>query len=318
MEKPWLGSLVDALQSPPPKERVREERVSEEPVSEERVSEEPVTEEPVFERAQWASPTRPPLEYAGKTPWSESWSERVLSHAPAITVALLFVAALVVLAFFSRVQIGQSVVRLGEMISGEPTQTSAIAAPNASTPSTASTTQAASPPPLQSGSSQQPVPSANSSGANGDAAASAAAGVSKKSDASPPDASANVSSSDSASSGSRDNLGQPSAERASAQTSATSQTSTSVDNGEAEFSVAQASLSQARTPEAKARAAELLWAAVAKGSSGAEIELADAYGRGAGVRKNCEQARILLAAARDKNNPLAEKEAAELRVYGCR
>ncbi|GAC1662475.1 MAG: hypothetical protein NVS9B4_16200 [Candidatus Acidiferrum sp.] len=60
----------------------------------------------------------------------------------------------------------------------------------------------------------------------------------------------------------------------------------------------------------KTKAAKLLWAAVAKGNTQAERELAGLYARGqGGVPKNCEQARVLLVAA-----SAPQTEAAQL---GC-
>jgi hypothetical protein len=89
------------------------------------------------------------------------------------------------------------------------------------------------------------------------------------------------------------------------------------DDGQTEFSLARQYLTEASNPEAKTHAAELLWVAVEKGSSDAEVELADLYGRGEGVPKNCQQARILLVAARNGNNPFAGKESVALHGYGC-
>ncbi len=66
-------------------------------------------------------------------------------------------------------------------------------------------------------------------------------------------------------------------------------------------------------------AAHLLWVAVGRGNTEAELELADLYLRGEGIpRKNCEQARILLIAASNSGNPVADQKLAELRDYGCR
>jgi TPR repeat protein len=89
------------------------------------------------------------------------------------------------------------------------------------------------------------------------------------------------------------------------------------DDGQIEFSLARQHLSEPSNPEAKVHAAVLLWEAVEKGSSDAEIQLADLYGRGEGVPKNCKQARILLAAARNENNPSAGRESVALNGYGC-
>jgi hypothetical protein len=343
MEKPWMANLVETLQARPTKESADKEIVSAEPAAPapatsespgeinrpsvppkaEPVSQQPRTAAPVSDNFhfsggtgdRWSPPAKPPLEVAGSNYWNESWSDRIVSHAPGITLAVLFVLALGALSFFYRVQAGQLLVRLGEKVSGEPTESSALAAPNA----TASPVQPTAAP-IAPASPQQPVSAPNSSpspstasaadtalAANPNVAASSAAGLPEN-----PTSVANGSSSPAAGSGSRADLARPRAGRLMPAASSSS------DLGQSDFQAADASLRQARTPEARARAAELLWAAVSKGSSDAEVELADVYGRGEGVHKNCMQARILLAAARDKNNPLVARESSELRVYGCR
>ena len=90
------------------------------------------------------------------------------------------------------------------------------------------------------------------------------------------------------------------------------------DNGEAELAFARRYLGGASGPRDTARAARLLWLAIEKGSTAAEVELAALYVRGEGVPKNCEQARILLTAASHENNVQAGQELLELRRYGCR
>lgn len=306
MEKPWMDSLMDALQAPPARKPAPEERVSEEPQFNNPVPERRNVSAPLSDSFgggignPWARPARPPLEYEGSTYWNESRSDRLLAHAPAVTVALLFAVALGALCFFYRVQVGRSLVSLGAKISGEPPQVSAISPPNPST------VPPLPPPPMESG-SPEPAASSNISPADADIATSAPAALPKNSETSP-----GGNSKDRAASDSGDDSVRPSTGRL------PPRTSSDLDNGQADFQLADTSLHQARTREAKARAAALLWTAVTKGSSDAEIELADVYGRGEGVRKNCQQARILLAAARDKHNALAGKEAAELRVYGCR
>lgn len=337
MEKPWMPGLLDMLQPPAKKEAAfseSDEAVSEPsvpsaprsdsfadeaenqwtPPAKQTVSDRPAISSPLSygspsgTDAEWSTTTKSPLEYEGSTYWNESWSDRVLAHAPAITVVVLLAVALGALSFFYRVQVGQSLVRFGEKISGEPAvQQSAVTAPNAN----ASTVQPA-PPPLQSSVPQQPVSSPAPPAASAPSAANA--DVATKSPAVPPqasEASPTESSNDQAASESRNALVQ-----FAATVKPTSGISTGA--GQSEFQIADASLQQARTPAEKARAAGLLWTAVSAGSSDAEIELADVYGRGEGVRKNCQQARILLAAAQDKNNPLAAKESTELGVYGCR
>jgi hypothetical protein len=333
MEKPWMPALVDILQAPPTKEQPEPERPSVPEASPDNFAHEtdsqsaPPTKvsEPEQSDAppslpdsfadelskQWAPATRPPLEFGGSTYWNESWSDRVLTHMPAIVVVLLFVAALGALSFFYRVQVGHSLVLLGEKISGEPTQQFAMSVPNANA------TPQPAPPPTQSASSpvdsesvQQsvspnPPPATPNAAASATSAAAPALGAGKNSEASP-NAPSNAS---------------PSSRLASEPPQAAKSTpeiSSAHGTSQADFLLAQAALHQARTPEAKARAAQLLWTAVTNGSSDAEIALADVYGRGDGVQKNCLQARILLAAATDKHNPRAAQESDELRVYGCR
>jgi hypothetical protein len=309
MERPWMDTLMDALQPPPSKKPAAEEPALQEPEFGDTASERPSMSAPMSDsfasvpRHPWTQPTKSPLEYEGSTYWNQSWSDRILGHAPAIMVVVLFAAALGALSFFYRVQVGDSLIRLGEKVSGEPIQVSAASPPRTKV----STVPSASPPPMQYGSTQ-PVASSDSSVPKADTAQGAPANLPINSKASP-----KTNSNDrAAASDSRDEFGPRPTEEISPQTSA------DIDNGRADFQIANTFLHQARTPDAKARAAALLWAAVAKGSSDAEIELADIYGRGDGVRRNCQQARILLAAARDKHNLLAGKETDELRVYGCR
>jgi hypothetical protein len=90
------------------------------------------------------------------------------------------------------------------------------------------------------------------------------------------------------------------------------------ENGEAELAFAHRYLGEGSDRERTARAAQLLWLAVEKGSTAAEVELAGLYVRGEGVPKNCEQARVLLTAAHNEDSQRAEQELAELQRYGCR
>jgi PilZ domain len=88
------------------------------------------------------------------------------------------------------------------------------------------------------------------------------------------------------------------------------------DNGKSELAQARGYL---QGTGGENRAAQLLWVAVGKGNSDAEVELANLYLRGeGGVRKNCEQARILLMAAQNNHNPQATEWLTRLRDYGCR
>lgn len=64
-------------------------------------------------------------------------------------------------------------------------------------------------------------------------------------------------------------------------------------------------------------AVRLLWIAVEKGNSAAEVSLADLYRRGEGVTRNCDQTRILLTAASRKGNAEAQRRLEEFLREGC-
>ena len=62
---------------------------------------------------------------------------------------------------------------------------------------------------------------------------------------------------------------------------------------------------------------ETLWGAVQAGSVSAEVSLAERFARGAGVNKNCDQAKILMKAAANKGNREARLRLYELESNGC-
>jgi hypothetical protein len=62
---------------------------------------------------------------------------------------------------------------------------------------------------------------------------------------------------------------------------------------------------------------EALWGAVQAGSVSAEVSLAERFARGAGVNKNCDQAKVLMKAAADKGNREARLRLYELETQGC-
>lgn len=87
--------------------------------------------------------------------------------------------------------------------------------------------------------------------------------------------------------------------------------------GQQEFLAAQDIL-KGKNPQVNlADAVKLLWAAVEKGNSGAEVLLAELYQTGRGVSKNCDQTKILLTAAAHKGNAEAQKRLDEFLKEGC-
>ena len=92
----------------------------------------------------------------------------------------------------------------------------------------------------------------------------------------------------------------------------------SANPGEEDLALAQPYLRNKSGPAGNAVAVRLLWAAVEKGNVQAEVTLADLYSRGDGVRKSCDQARVLLRAAAGKGSSEASQQLAQMIRRGCR
>jgi hypothetical protein len=91
----------------------------------------------------------------------------------------------------------------------------------------------------------------------------------------------------------------------------------SVEPGQPEYLRAlQILRSPARSSEVPA-AIQLLWAAIEKGNTAAEIDLAELFRTGRGVVKNCDQARVLLSAAARRGSAEARKRLEALQREGC-
>jgi len=86
--------------------------------------------------------------------------------------------------------------------------------------------------------------------------------------------------------------------------------------GQTEYSQA-VQLLRANSGVGTGDAVQLLWISVEKGNPNAEIALADLYWHGKGVPKNCDQTRILLAAAARKANPEAHRRLQQFQEEGC-
>jgi hypothetical protein len=89
------------------------------------------------------------------------------------------------------------------------------------------------------------------------------------------------------------------------------------DAGQAEYSEAMRILGGNEAGSRLPDAVRLLWVAVQKGNSNAEVTLAGLYNEGRGVKKNCEQTRVLLSAAARKGNALAQKNLQQFIRGGC-
>jgi hypothetical protein len=87
--------------------------------------------------------------------------------------------------------------------------------------------------------------------------------------------------------------------------------------GQAEYSEAMRILGGSEANSRLPDAVRLLWVAVEKGNSSAEVTLAGLYNQGRGVKKNCEQTRVLLSAAARKGNALAQKNLQQFIRESC-
>jgi len=90
------------------------------------------------------------------------------------------------------------------------------------------------------------------------------------------------------------------------------------ESGGPDLRLAQRYLGGAMGARDPSEAARLLWKAVRKQNSTAAVLLSDLYLRGDGVRRNCDQARLLLLAAAKRGAPQAIQPLQNLEAYGCR
>jgi hypothetical protein len=90
------------------------------------------------------------------------------------------------------------------------------------------------------------------------------------------------------------------------------------NGGQSNLALARKYLRERKSPGYAAETEQLLWSAIEKGSTAAEVELADLYLSGNGLRKNCEQARVLFMAASKSNNAVAAERLADFPRYGCK
>ena len=74
---------------------------------------------------------------------------------------------------------------------------------------------------------------------------------------------------------------------------------------------------QGQPPKKILATPQQLWSAVQAGNISAAVDLADLYTRGEGVEVNCQQARVLLQVASEKNNVEAAKKLQQLNKGGC-
>jgi PilZ domain len=88
-------------------------------------------------------------------------------------------------------------------------------------------------------------------------------------------------------------------------------------NGQAELRLARSYLSDGK-PQDRVDAVNLLWSAIGKGNREAELQLAGIYLRGEDVPRNCEQARVLLRAAKNGSDAAVAPDLQKLLSNDCK
>jgi hypothetical protein len=274
----------------------------------------------------------------GMDDWADAPRRKQGFGAIALTVALLLGAAAGVFVFLNKQEAGESLVRLGELLSGDHSKQSAkpetavappsaaASAPDGSSPSVAPGVNGAA---INEPREFAPGPAADSDAIGSGAVAdttrpSTETGQQLKSgEPAPPLESGQADPTPRARVGKQPEASGPSAQPETKSASAKSERSSPEislrNDGQPELELAQQYLRGAGAREDRATAAHLLWVAVGLGNTEAEVELASLYLLGDSVPgKNCEQARILLRAASNSGNPVAGQKLATLPGYGCR
>jgi hypothetical protein len=230
-----------------------------------------------------------------------------------ISLALVVLLAALVLSF--RREVGQTLIRLGEALSGEERKPAATQQPVTSNA------------PAQDSVSSQSEKTAEQTGAQVSGAQAAnGAGTSQPSQSAAQTSAANSAPANSAPANSVPaNPSAPLNSSATPNSSATNGVQRIQDlpppkdggSGQKEFEQARNILKGNHRQRDIPTAVGLLWTGVLKGYVPAEVTLADLYARGDGVSQSCAQARVLLEVAVKKGSPEARHRLDQLKRQGC-
>jgi hypothetical protein len=259
-----------------------------------------------FEEAIAEPPSYEPLPELREPGLLEKGAPRLDSTTVSLAIRILIFLALVAAAVVFHRDLGNGLIWLGAKVSGADTQT-------AERPSTAmqQTAPSSAQPPVSPPADEtpNPLPSTEQKETN----QTAAAGVTKK-PANTPAAAANPANPAAKPKNPSTTPSSPATNKAPAQKPASELES---EPGEQEYLQAQELLKSGDREGAFQEAVRLLWIAVEKGNSKAEVSLAELYRRGQGVTRNCDQTRILLTAAARKGNTDAQRRLDKFLREGC-
>jgi hypothetical protein len=274
-----------------------------------------------------SSSTPPPLDRLPPEQWPSplSPSRPQSGHRVAMGTVLLaaFVAGAAVAGFAYRQVLGDSLIWLGQRVSGstQPSQVERqVEHPSAQTPVETPASSGAAATHNTSEDSGTSSPSAGSIASPHQQENSSATAETPKA----PVATPSVSADQAAHHPDRGAAAPPVSQRSTGLThaelpaaGANKPTTELADDGYEDFDAARAILRSNDRGQNMTRAVRLLWSGVQKGYAPAEVTLADLYQRGDGVEKNCDQARVLLEAATKRGSPEAKVRLDLLLNQGC-
>jgi hypothetical protein len=260
-----------------------------------------------FEESIQEPPAFEPLPELREPGFLEKRAPHLDSTTVSLAVRILIFLALVAAAVVFHRDLGNGLIWLGARISGTGAPTASVPEGSANPTPMQQTTPPSVQPPVSSptdttqnslpSTQQKEVTSAPSTGATkvpGNTPAAAANPTKTKNPSTTPSA--------------------PATNKPAAQKPPTEPES---EPGEQEYSQAQDILKSGDREGGFQEAVRLLWIAVEKGNSKAEVSLAELYRRGEGVTRNCDQTRILLTAAARKGNAEAQRRLDKLLREGC-
>jgi hypothetical protein len=259
-----------------------------------------------FEEAIAEPPSYEPLPELREPGFLEKGAPRLDTTTVSLAIRILIFLALVAAAVVFHRDLGNGLIWLGAKVSGAGTQT-------AERPTTAmqQTTPSSAQPPVSppADATRNPLPSTEQKETN----QAASTGETKK-PANTPAAATNAADPAAKPKNPSTTPSSPATNKAPAQKPASELES---EPGEQEYLQAQDLLKSGDREGGFHEAVRLLWIAVEKGNSKAEVSLAELYRRGEGVTRNCDQTRILLTAAARKGNADAQRRLDKFLREGC-
>lgn len=255
-------------------------------------------------------PSLPEIEIASEPVRVSSWLDRSMAS---LAVRMMFFLALVACAFVFHRPLGNAIIWLGTKIAGPaPVEVSPAPVSEENAPQTQPTATSSSP-----SNSNTTIPSAggNEQKSKTEAPVPTQAAAPSKKNIEVPPVTENTAPPPVTTSPTNSLVPLPATNRTT--TFSPTIPAASEQAGQQEYLAAQEILKNKNSDAGLSEAVRLLWVAVEKGNSSAEVTLAELYRHGSGVTKSCDQTSILLTAAARKGNAEAQKRLEEFQREGC-